>query len=77
VLRKALGGKYRYRRLQTSVERYTEEPDKSHPISDVADALQYVCTQTFGGHLLEHAEEEYEEYQQSDYDKGASKVTGY
>lgn len=42
VLRKAMIGAYCYRRIQVSgAERYTEKPDKSHPFSDVADAMQY------------------------------------
>lgn len=38
---KALGGKYRYR---TNTKGETDEtPEKSHPWSDIVDALQYLC----------------------------------
>lgn len=40
-------GDYHYRKMRLSSDdepRYTDEPDKSHPVSDVHDALQYlVC----------------------------------
>lgn len=40
----ALAGKYKYRR---KTDGNTEEkPDKSHPWSDIADALQYLCLHT-------------------------------
>jgi hypothetical protein len=51
MLRKGFLGKYRYRRLQTSDDRYTEKPDKneySHP----HDALQYDATRLFAPGLL-------------------------
>ena len=46
VVRKALRGGYRYRRLQVSGERFTNKPEKdaySHPM----DALQYAATRLF------------------------------
>ena len=43
-LRKGFNGKYYYRKVQVIGEdRYTEEPHKIHPFSDVHDALQYSC----------------------------------
>jgi len=42
VLIRALSGKYNFRKLRLSGERYTEIPDKG-PYSHVADALQYAC----------------------------------
>lgn len=43
ILRAACISEYHFRRLKVSgKERYTEEPDKLHPYSDVADALQYL-----------------------------------
>lgn len=45
-IRKGFMGGYRYRRMQTSQERYTDKPEKneySHP----HDALQYVATRLF------------------------------
>lgn len=47
VLRKGFQGLYQFRRMQTSAERYTDQPDKnaaSHPM----DALEYPCTVIFG-----------------------------
>lgn len=47
TLRKAFQGAYHYRRMQTTAERYTTEPEKdqwSHPM----DALQYPATRLFG-----------------------------
>lgn len=42
VLRKALGGRYEYRRVQvTGTERYVDKPDKNE-YSHVSDALQYL-----------------------------------
>lgn len=49
-IRKGFMGGYRFRRLQTSAERYGDVPDKneySHP----HDALQYVASHVFGGIL--------------------------
>ena len=40
----ALAGKYRYRR---KTDGNTEDkPDKTHPWSDICDALQYLCLHT-------------------------------
>jgi len=47
LLRRGFQGRYQYKRLQVSQERYHEKPDKneySHP----HDALQYVATRLFG-----------------------------
>lgn len=47
MLRKGFMGGYRFRRMQTSAERYTDKPEKneySHPM----DALQYDATRLFG-----------------------------
>jgi hypothetical protein len=47
TLRRGFMGRYRYARMQTSQERYTDAPEKnaySHP----HDALQYVATRLFG-----------------------------
>lgn len=43
----ALAGRYRYK-INTKGER-DESPEKSHPWSDIADALQYVCLHADGG----------------------------
>lgn len=43
-LRKGFMGKYCYERVRViGEERYRDMPCKSHPISDIQDALQYVC----------------------------------
>jgi hypothetical protein len=57
----ALAGRYRYK-INTKGER-EESPEKSHPWSDVADALQYVCLhadggETFGALLSQNAPKE-------------------
>lgn len=42
ILRKALAGKYCYKRVQASgQERFQDVPDKTHPWSDIVDCLQY------------------------------------
>lgn len=49
-LRKGYQGRYKYRRVQVSVERYVDEPEKdeySHP----HDANQYVATRLFAGRV--------------------------
>lgn len=51
TVRKALLGGYHYRRLATRSERYTMEPEKNHPFSDVMDCIEYVGTILFGTRL--------------------------
>lgn len=46
----ALRGKYRYK-VNVKGER-DDKPEKSHPWSDVADALQYLCLHADGGDLF-------------------------
>ncbi|MDE2434605.1 MAG: TerL [Burkholderiales bacterium] len=50
TLRKGFTGKYRYRRMQTSAERYTDEPEKNE-YSHVHDALQYVAAKQYANVL--------------------------
>jgi hypothetical protein len=62
MLRKGFHGGYKYRRLQTSIEKYADIPEKdkfSHP----HDALQYVATSIFGQTLKfkNNNEEDFEE----------------
>lgn len=46
----ALGGKYRYK---TSTKGETADtPDKTHPWSDVADSLEYLCLHADGGEVF-------------------------
>jgi len=50
VLRKGFQQKYKYRKLRTSTgERFTAEPDKLHPWSDIHDGLQYGAMYLEGG----------------------------
>ncbi len=77
MLRKGFQGKYRYRRMQVSNERYEDKPEKnafSHP----HDALQYIATRLFSTYVLEGTQE-------TDYDldfldttiDGMNATTGY
>ena len=43
MLRKALNGGYKYKRMQVSGEIFQNKPDKNNKYSHVADALQYMC----------------------------------
>lgn len=48
VLKKALLGGYHFRRLQVpGAERYTDQPEKNHPYSDIANALEYPISKLF------------------------------
>ena len=50
MLRKGFQGRYQYKRLQVSAEKYHEKPDKND-YSHVHDALQYVATKLFESRL--------------------------
>lgn len=50
TLVRALDGAYRYGKTRDGKRRPT--PDKTHPFSDVADALQYVCLAVHGGQVM-------------------------
>ena len=50
TLVQALAGKYRYK-INTKGAK-DESPEKSHPWSDIADALQYLCLHADGGELF-------------------------
>ncbi|MBB2200718.1 hypothetical protein [Gluconacetobacter tumulisoli] len=50
MLRRALMGGYRYRRMQVGGERHADRPEKNR-WSHVTDALQYVATRLFGPSL--------------------------
>ena len=49
---KALAGKYRYK-INTKGEK-DESPEKSHPWSDIADSLEYLCLHADGGETFGH-----------------------
>ena len=59
MLRKAMAGGYKYRRINVSgTDKYAEKPDKNM-YSHVAEALQYLCTGLGHGYeLLKRAEDE-------------------
>lgn len=50
MLVKAMAGKYRYKIRKNGEEE--DAPEKAHPWSDVADALQYLCLHAGGGAIL-------------------------
>jgi hypothetical protein len=50
TLRKGFRGGYKYRRIQTRNEQYSDKPEKNH-YSHVHDALQYDATRLFGAYL--------------------------
>ena len=50
VLRKGFMSNYRYRKMRTTLgERYTDEPEKNHPYSDIHDSLHYIAMMVDGG----------------------------
>jgi hypothetical protein len=53
LLIKALAGMYRYKMNAKGV--VDDKPDKNHPYSDVADALQYACLHHDGGRIFGQA----------------------
>jgi hypothetical protein len=60
VLRKGFNGKYQYRRVAlVGRDKYIDTPEKSHPISDIHDALQYACL--YSDHGIDIANREYKE----------------
>lgn len=76
TIRKGFLGGYHFRRMSTTSERYTNQPDKnkySHP----HDALQYAATILYGGGL--RGEPPIDDYPQQDTrsNQGRSKITGY
>ena len=76
TLRKGMQGQYKFRRLQTSEERYGDAPDKN-AYSHINDAHQYVATILFG-HLLttpKHADEYDEDNRWNEH--GRSAIGGY
>lgn len=80
VARKGFMGGYHYRRVQVSGgDRFQDKPDKSHPISDVHDSIQYVATRLFGDVLTAGRPGGYEPTVDYGYgnDVGRSEITGY
>jgi hypothetical protein len=60
TVRKAFAGEYCYKRVRiVGDEKYKDTPDKSHPWSDVMDAIQYGALEFVGDGLRMQAEYEY------------------
>lgn len=74
ITRKALQGRYQYRRLQTSQEKYSDQPDKNE-YSHAADALQYVATKLFGHLIVQPRHDRGDEWEPEAL--GRSAVGGY
>ena len=76
TIRKAFLGGYHYRRLATNAERYSTEPEKNHPYSDLMDGIEYRAVEHFGGGLT--GQPVVDDYPQAQRDmRGRSKITGY
>lgn len=74
--RKAFMGAYYYRRMATNSERYSTEPEKNHPYSDLMDGLEYRAVEHFGHLVVRDMPQEGPPQRQRD-NAGRSKVTGY
>lgn len=76
TIRKAFLGGYFYRRMATVAERFSNEPEKNHPYSDLMDGVEYRAVQHFGGGLT--GEQQHDDYPQAPkLTTGRSRVTGY
>lgn len=74
--RKALLGGYHYRKMAGHKNRYTKDPDKNHPYSDLANTLEYRASQKYGSGLTgQPVQDDYPQQPRSM--AGRSKVTGY
>lgn len=74
--RKAFLGAYYYRKLHGSADRYTTDPEKNHPFSDLMDCVQYRAVDHFGAELLSAFPQDTFPQPRRD-DRGRSGVTGY
>lgn len=75
-VRKAFLGAYYFRRMATNSERYSNEPEKNHPYSDLMDGIEYRAVKNFGGGLIgDAAPDDYPQAPRSM--AGRSTVTGY
>jgi hypothetical protein len=76
-IRKAFLGGYHYRRMATHTERFSDEPEKNHPASDLMDGLEYRAAQLFGAGLTRSfVPDDFPVNRQRDM-TGRSRVTGY
>jgi len=81
-LRKGFNGKYYYRKTKVIGEdRYTEEPHKIHPFSDIHDALQYVALHVNYDEqindIYSKKDEAMDEYEFKRYRDKSDSITGY
>jgi hypothetical protein len=80
-LRKALAGRYCYRKLNVNyADKYSDKPEKDE-WSHIADATQYYLAHVFGGHLVssrrdDGADDDYQRNEQRGKG-GRSEITGY
>ncbi|MFA5695912.1 MAG: hypothetical protein WC917_00400 [Bacilli bacterium] len=79
--RKGFNGKYYYRRVQVIGEdRYTDEPHKIHPFSDIHDSWQYIALHVNyeqGFNDEDKRQSEYDEYMFQEHRRKADQITGY
>lgn len=76
ILRKAMSGKYCYKRIQLIGEEvYRDIPAKTHPHSDIADADQYGTMECLGDGIREFNEPQ--KYEDFEFIEGYSEVGGY
>lgn len=75
-IRKSFMGAYYYRRMATNSERYSKEPEKNHPYSDLMDGLEYRAVEHFGHLVVKDMPQEGPPARGRD-NTGRSKITGY
>lgn len=79
VLRKGYQGRYQFRRMQTSQERYIDKPDKNS-YSHIQDANQYVATRLFGHMITQpnfHEDDDEDDRRRYGRMTGRSAISGY
>lgn len=75
--RKALLGGYHYRKMAGTANRYTTDPEKNHPYSDLANTLEYRAGQKYGAGLTTDIGHDDDYPQAARPMGGRSKITGY
>jgi hypothetical protein len=81
-LRQAFNGKYFYRRVRViGEERYSEEPHKNHPHSDVSDCNESLCLHVNYEYQLNKdvnsKDKEFDNWKFESYRRQADPITGY
>jgi hypothetical protein len=74
--RKALLGGYHYRKMVGTANKYTTDPEKNHPYSDLANTLEYRASVKYGSGLTSGTQQE-DFPQAARSQEGRSKITGY